>query len=117
MSSSSDSIMVLDLGLSIRPAVLNPMLRDREEDLGLGYVNLPRERFGSETPAADDDALASWLGERREELEARFREGLAGATSVRPARTRRLVTLLGRRYLEQLEELRPPSPPAPDTRC
>lgn len=99
-----------------RAATATHMLRDREEDAELGYHNLPMERFGEHPPLAGPD-LDAWLGQRAAEVEAWFAEGLAASGSIRPPRTRRLVTLLGRRYRKTLARITRPSPRDSDTRC
>ncbi len=93
--------------LLARAATATHMLRDRIEDQALGYCNLPQERFGAVTPAPGP-ALDAWLTQRAVEVDGWFAEGLAGAEAIQPARTRKLVRLLGQRYRKALVGLESP---------
>jgi phytoene/squalene synthetase len=102
--------------LLARAATATHMLRDREEDALLGYHNLPREHFGDVAPTTGPE-LEAWLTARAVEVQGWFADGLASCDDIRPPRTRRLVTLLGRRYQRTLRGISPPSPPESGTRC
>jgi phytoene/squalene synthetase len=93
--------------LLARAATATHMLRDRVEDQALGYCNLPRERFGTTAPPPGP-ALGAWLEERATELEGWFAAGLEASAGIQPARTRRLVRLLGERYRRVLAGLGEP---------
>jgi phytoene/squalene synthetase len=102
--------------LLARAATATHMLRDHQEDLALGYCNLPRETFGDSPPTPGPE-LEAWWQARAAQLERWFEEGLADAASIPTPRTRRLVLMLGRRYRSVLRELSAASPPARGTPC
>lgn len=82
-------------------------LRDLEEDLALGYVNLPAERLGDTLPAQlDAAARGAWRCDRADQLATWFQRGRAALPAVRPTATRLLLTAMTARYQRTLEQQR-----------
>lgn len=87
-----------DLRELSRAASLVHVLRDRELDRSLGYLNTPP---GTNTPAA----MSAWVRERAGEAESRFERGLVALGTVRSWRARVLMTLLVWRYRATLRRV------------
>lgn len=104
-----------DLCWLSRAATGAHQLRDLEEDLGLGYLNVPVEalaELGLEgVPAAslDRSRLAPWIAARCVALDRAFDRGEAHLPAVRPLRCRTLITAFSHRYRWLLARQRPAS--------
>ena len=93
-----------------RAATAAHPLRDCEEDLSLGYCNLPRAFLAARGWAPSSlgpKELAAWRAARSAEIHPWFDRGAAALAQVPGRRARWLLGVLGRRYRRLLV---PPQP-------